>query len=277
MAQTIRLDVEKVVKERLGNKTSRLLIRFLKHIVHEDTFNSFFAAHPNDKNFDFIQAVIGPELLNAQVDIIGKENLKDIDSHILFVSNHPMGGLDGMILALMLGRACNYNIRVLVNDLLMNLTPLKEIFLPVNIYGAQNKEYAQNIEKTYLSDANILTFPAGACSRKINGKIQDMPWKKSFIQKAIEYKRNVVPIYFEGQNSRFFYNLALWRKRLGIKLNIELLFLADEMFKAANSHFKVYIGEPIPYTTFSKSRSANSWSSYVRDIVYHLPEKQINS
>lgn len=274
MSEVIKLDVEKVVRQKMkGKYVPKLLIRWLKYIVHEDTFNWFFQKHPDLKNYDFIHAVIGPEVLDVTTEIHGVENLPQTNEHLIFVSNHPMGGLDGMILALMLGEHRNWNVRVIVNDLLMYLTPLQGIFVPVNIYGAQSRNAAKYLEEVYQSDYDVLTFPAGACSRKIEGKVQDMEWKKSFIQKAIESKRKVVPIYFDGQNSPFFYNLAFWRKRLGINFNIELLFLANEMFKASGKHFKVYIGKPIDYTSFDSSRSPRQWAQYVREEVYNLGNK----
>lgn len=271
MSEVIRLDVEKAVKQKLkGKYVPHLFIRWLKYIIHEDKFNWFFEKHPDLKNYDFIRAVIGPEVLNVTTEIRGLDNLPDTDEPLIFVSNHPMGGLDGMILALLLSEHRKWNVRVIVNDLLMYLTPLQGIFVPVNIYGSQSRNAANYLQEVYQSNFDILTFPAGACSRKINGKVQDMQWKKSFVQKAVESKRKIVPIYFEGQNSRFFYNLALWRKRLGIRFNIELLFLANEMFKAANSHFTIYIGQAVDYTTFDSSRTPQQWAQWMKDKVYQL-------
>lgn len=269
--EVIRLDVEGAVKEKLkGRYIPKLFLLWLKHIIHEDTFNEFFAKHPDLKDYEFIREVIGPNLLNVSVFNQGIENLPDDDEPVIFVSNHPLGGLDGMILALLLGDYRNYNVKVIVNDLLMHLKPLQGIFVPVNIYGGQSRDAAKYLSDVYKSDYDILTFPAGACSRKIDGKVQDMTWKKSFIQKAIESKRKVVPIHFEGQNSRFFYNLALWRKKLGIKFNIELLFLPNEMFKAAGQLFTVKIGKPIDYTTFDSSRTPQQWAQWVREQCYAL-------
>ncbi len=270
----IRLDVEKVVKERANGKhVPQLLIRFLKHIVHEDTFNRFFEEHPDLKNYDFIREVIGPNLLRASVEIEGLENIPKDDTPLFFVSNHPLGGLDGMIEALMLGEYRGGRLRVIVNELLMNLKPLEEIFIPVQVgSGKQSKERVAVLDELYASNYDILTFPSGKCYRKINGKLQDPEWKKSFVRKAVEYHRDVVPIFFEGQNSNFFYNLALWRTRLGIKQNIEMLFLADEMFKAEGKHFKVYVGSPVSWQTFDGSRSIGEWVEYVRKICEALPE-----
>ncbi|MBR1564399.1 MAG: glycerol acyltransferase [Paludibacteraceae bacterium] len=268
----IRLDVEAVVRQKIGNRTPGFVVSYLKHIVHEDTINKFFREHSGLKDYDFIRAVLGPDLLKASVAVSGAENLPHDSAPVCFVSNHPLGGLDGMILALYLGEQRNYNVRVIVNELLMYLTPLQGIFVPVHVSGkgGQNRDYAQKIDDLYTSRHDILTFPSGMCSRKIEGKVQDPEWKKSVIQKSVQHKRDIVPIYFDGQNSGFFYNLALWRTRLGIKTNIEMLYLADEMFKATGKHFSIKIGKPIPYTTFDRSRTPQEWAQWVRNEVYNM-------
>ncbi len=272
--QPIRLDVEKVVREKMqGRYVPRLLVRWLRHIVHEDIFNKFFAAHPDLTDYDFIREVIGPNLLNATVEIKGLDNIPQKGEPLFFVSNHPLGGLDGMIEALVLGEYRGKRLRVIVNELLMNLKPLQGIFVPVSVgAGRQSKDKAAVLEDLYASDHDILTFPSGKCYRIIDGKLQDPEWKKSFIRKAVQYKRNVVPVHFEGQNSNFFYKLALWRTRLGIKQNIEMLFLADEMFKATGKHFRVHVGKPIPWQTFDESRTTAEWVEYVRKQSYGLVE-----
>lgn len=269
MSEPLKLDVEGVVREKTGGKAPRLLVWFLKKILHEDIFNKFFREHPDLKNFEFAREVTYG-LLGATVSIEGTENIPKTSDPLFFVSNHPLGGLDGMIIALMLGEHRNYNVRVIVNEFLMAIKPLQGIFIPVHVGGKQSREQVEGLNKLYESNYDIMTFPSGKCSRRIDGKIQDPMWRKSFVQKAVEYKRDVVPIYFEGQNSKFFYNLAYWRTKLGIKQNIEMLFLADEMFKSYGKHFVVHVGKPIPYTTFDNSRTAPEWAEYVRKQIYQI-------
>ena len=158
----------------------------------------------------------------------------------------------------------------LVNDLLLYLSNLRSIFVPINKHGAQGKKNAELIEKAYASDNQIITFPAGLCSRKQNGKIQDTEWKKSFIQKAVEYRRDIVPVFFEGRNSNFFYRLANMRKALGIKMNYEMIYLPDEMFKSKHKTYSIHFGKPIPWQTFDSSRKPAEWAEWVKEIVYNL-------
>ena len=164
-------------------------------------------------------------------------------------------------------------IRFFSNDILMNLEPMHEMFIPVNKVGNQNKNHATMMQDLYESENNLLTYPAGMCSRKINGKIIDPEWKKNFITKSIEYQRDVVPIYFEGRNSNFFYNLANIRKFFRIKLNVEMMYLVNEMFKKKGGHFVIRIGEPIPWQTFDKTKSQTEWAAWVKEIVYKMEKK----
>ena len=96
--------------------------------------------------------------------------------------------------------------------------------------------------------------------------------KKTFVTKSIQSQRDVVPIHFEGQNSNFFYRLANINKMLGIKFNIAMLYLADEMFKNRHKTFRVVIGKPIPWQTFDKSKTPAQWAEHVKGIVYNLKE-----
>ncbi len=142
--------------------------------------------------------------------------------------------------------------------------------MAVNKVGANSKETLKLIEDAYSSEAAVLVFPAGLVSRKQKGKVEDLEWKKSFISKAIEHKKPIIPVYTEGKNSKFFYNLALWRKRFGIKANVEMFFLADEMVKQKGQTIRIFFGKPISYETFDKSRSHHEWAQLVKRFVYEM-------
>jgi putative hemolysin len=163
--------------------------------------------------------------------------------------------------------------RSISNDFLMEVTPLKDWFVPINKVGSQSRESINRLEQLYLSKDQILIFPAGLCSRKIKGKITDLKWQKHFIQKAVQFKIDVIPFFFEGKNSNFFYNLAKIRKFFRIKLNIEMMFLVDEMFKHQNKTFKIYFGRPIPYSTFDQTKKPIEWADEVKRITYQIPKK----
>jgi len=180
-----------------------------------------------------------------------------------------LGGLDGLVFIYELSKHFP-DIKFPVNDILTSIKNLSGIFLPVNKHGNQAKEAARLIEEAYSSDCQILYFPAGLCSRKKRGIIKDLTWHKSFISKSIQHKRDIVPAFFSGRNSDFFYNLANFRKLIGIKANIEMLYLADEMFKQKDKEISLVFGSPIPWETFDKSRSAPEWAEWVKSKTYDL-------
>ncbi|MFV0392388.1 MAG: 1-acyl-sn-glycerol-3-phosphate acyltransferase [Paludibacteraceae bacterium] len=267
----MRFDVEEILRAKASTmKIPKFALNYLKRIVHQDELNDFFIRAHGKKNEEFIAYALGEGLLNTKADFEGIENLPDDSQRLIFVSNHPLGGLDSIILGLMLAEKYKGNVKFFANEILMYLTPLKEMFLPVNnLSGNQSRENARMAENFYKSDEHLITFPAGTCSRKIKGKIQDKPWKKSFVSKAVQYRRDVVPMYFEGKNSNFFYNLSNLRTRLGLP-NIEMLYLINEMFKQKGKHFKVKIGKPISYTAFDKSRTPQQWTEWVREKMDEL-------
>jgi len=255
----------------------RFIYRYLSRILRIDFVNdAFLWHHGHKKNVDFARATI--EVLNVSLEVRGRENLPSGGRYI-FVSNHPLGGYDGMMLISELSR--NYsNLKVLVNDLLMNVKNMDGIFAPINKHGAQSIEDVRRINAIFESDDQVMTFPAGLVSRKINGVIRDTEWQKSIITKARQTKRDLVPIHVSGRISNFFYNLSNFRKFLGIKANLEMIFLPNESYKHKNEHFVITFGKPIPYDTFNKSFTPNEWAQLVKDHVYSIagdPQRNFNN
>ncbi|MEN9918370.1 MAG: hypothetical protein RL662_806 [Bacteroidota bacterium] len=264
------LDLDTIFKEKapqIYKKTPRFVLNYIKRKVHIDELNEILTIYNDKYGVDFMEAVVG--YFDLQIRIKGMKNI-DNDGRYIFVANHPLGGLDGICLSAIIGRKFNSKIKYLVNDLLYFIKNLQSIFIPINKYGIQAKDKATALNEAYKSDDQIITFPAGLCSRKIDGKIVDSTWQKSFIQKAIETKRDVVPVYFDARNSNFFYRFAKLRSLLGIKFNIELFFLPDEMFKKKKQSFTVIFGTPIPWTNFNTSKLPQQWAEEVKQITYKL-------
>ncbi|MBR7087292.1 MAG: glycerol acyltransferase, partial [Prevotella sp.] len=208
--------------------------------------------------------------------IEGAENLPSKDDGRLytFVSNHPLGGIDGVALGSIIGEHYDDNFRYLVNDLLMNLPGLAPLCIPINKTGKQSRDFPAMVEAGFRSDHHMLMFPAGICSRKgSDGQIRDIDWKKTFVSKSVETHRDVVPIHFGGRNSEKFYRIANLGDRLKLKFTIATLWLVDEMYKNVGKTFRVTIGKPIPWQTFDKSKSPVQWAQWVKEQVYSLPEK----
>ena len=257
----------------MGSKAkfvSSPLVKWLKHIVHQDEVNKYLWDSRHLTGVEWLEDCM--RYLDMTLEIVGKENLPDKDDGKLytFVSNHPLGGEDGVALGAVIGRHYDGRFRYLVNDLLMNLPGLAPLCIPINKTGSQSRSFPAMVEAGFRSDNHMLMFPAGLCSRRINGEIRDLPWKKTFITKSVETHRDVVPIHFGGRNSDFFYTLANVCKALGIKFNIAMLFLVDEMYKNVHKSFRIAIGKPIPWQTFDKSRTPAQWAQYVQDEVYKL-------
>jgi len=267
--KVVKIDIAQVLKHKAPKtKVPKFLVNYLRKIIHEKEINIIFKENPGLKNLEFIEAAF--KYLDVTTSIEGKENLPPKGGRYIFASNHPLGGLDGIATGYLIGKEYDGKVRFFSNDLMLFLHPMKEMFVPVNKVGIQSKGHAAMMQELYESDNHLVTYPAGMCSRKVNGKIVDLEWKKNFINKAVQYQRDVVPIYFEGRNSNFFYGLAIIRKFLGIKFNIEMMYLVDEMFKQKGNKFTIKIGKSIPWQTFDKSKTQTEWAQEVKDKVYKM-------
>lgn len=265
----LQIDVEQVLYSKnpsLKKAVPGFIIRYLKRIVHQDELNEFLRRSGHLKDAEFIKA--GLEYFNIRYNVYGGENIPASGRYI-FVSNHPLGGLDGLVFIYELSKYFK-DLKFPVNDILMNIKNLSGIFLPINKHGAQGREAARMIEEAYASGSQMLYYPAGLCSRKKKGIIRDLQWHKSFISKSVQYKRDIVPAYFSGRNSNFFYNLSNIRNLLGIKANIEMLYLVDELFRQKGKEIDLIFGKAIPWQTFDQSRPASEWAEWVKGKSYEL-------
>jgi putative hemolysin len=265
----LQIDVEQVLYSKnpaLRKTVPGFIIRYLKKIVHQNELNEFLKSAGHLKDAEFIKA--GLEYFEISYHVTGRENIP-VSGRYIFVSNHPLGGLDGLVFIYELSKYFK-DMKFPVNDILMNITNLSGIFLPINKHGAQARDAARMIEEAYASDNQILYYPAGLCSRKKKGIISDLQWHKSFISKSVQYKRDIVPAYFSGRNSNFFYNLSNFRNFLGIKANIEMLYLVDELFKQKGKEIDLIFGKAIPWQTFDHSRTTPEWAEWVKAKSYEL-------
>lgn len=266
------IDIEKILRDKMGKKARyvpRFVISWLKKIIHEDEVNRFLWENRKLEGTEWLTACV--QYLDMTLDIVGAENLPDKHDGKLytFVSNHPLGGQDGVSLGSIIGQHYDGKFRYLVNDLLLNLPGLKPVSIGINKTGRQSRDFPRMVEAGFNSDNHLLMFPAGLNSRKINGKIHDLPWKKTFITKSVETHRDVVPIHFSGRNSKRFYRIAKFSDRW-LPFNLAMLFLVDEMYRNVGKTFRITIGKPIPWQTFNKTKSPMEWAKFVEDCVYGL-------
>lgn len=265
------IDIDQILRSKMGSKAKYLpgfVVNWLKRLVHEDEVNKFLWESRGKQGTEWLEECV--KYLDMHVTIVGKENLPDKNDGKLytFVSNHPLGGQDGVCLGAIIGKHYDGKFRYLVNDLLMFLPGLKPVSIGINKTGRQGRNFPRMVEEGFNSDNHILMFPAGLNSRDIDGVIRDLPWKKTFITKSVEHHRDVVPIYFSGRNSKRFYRLAKWQKKLGLKVNIAMLFLVDEMYRNVHKNYRIVIGKPIPWQTFDESKTPMEWAQFVQDRVY---------
>lgn len=271
--EVLRIDVDKILQSKMGDKAKRVprfLVSWLKRRLHQDEVNAFLEKEGDIQGVPWVEDVV--EHLGMKLVIEGEENLPSSEDpkRYTFVSNHPLGGLDGVALGAVLGRRYEGQIKYLVNDLLMNLPGLAPLCIPINKTGKQSRQFPLMVEAGFKSENHIIMFPAGLCSRKQKGVIRDLPWNKTFITKSVETQRDIVPIHFGGRNSEKFYRIANICKFFRLKFNVAMIYLVDEMFGNRDKTFIVKIGKPIPWQTFDKSRTPLQWAQYVQDEVYKL-------
>lgn len=267
----IEINVADVIKSRLPRYNRfipRFLVRFIERIICQDRLNEMLRVNRGKRDADFCRGVI--EHLGISYSVENETSLP-ASGRAVFVCNHPLGGLDGMILIDMLTRRYGKGMKFIVNDLLMAIEPLRGVFLPVNKHGKQSRESLKAIDEAFASDAPVMIFPAGLVSRKgKNGVVADLKWQKMFINKAIASRRDIIPMYFSGNNSSFFYNFAKLRTLSRIPVNIEMVRLPAEVFRCAGRHFSIAVGDPIAWQNLKGGARADNEASAIRQICYSL-------
>jgi len=266
----MRIDVEEAFKQKnpkLHKKIPNFVFNKIRRLIHEEEINNFISEHKDEPPILF--ATHGLEdLFKIEIKVVNEENIPKTGRHII-VANHPLGGLDGLTMISLLGKYRS-DIKLPVNDLLMQLKPLEGVFTPINKHGRNKQDSIKQLNDIFASDDLIIYFPAGLCSRKQKGEIYDLEWKKTIISKAKEHQRDIVPVYFDGKNSNRFYNIANFRKKIGIKSNIEMIFLPDEMFRQTGKKFTIVFGNKIKFTTFDNSKTEKHWAQWLKEQVYDL-------
>ena len=267
----MRINLDSIIKNKspkLHKRMPGFVINIIKKIIKVDKFNHILQSCDGLKNIEFLRGAL--DIMKIERNAIGTHNIDPTKSYV-FASNHPLGGLDGLVLLEIINK---YNGAVIVvNDLLMNVEPLKDMFIPINKHGGQNSDTSRSMKKAFDSNMQVVFFPAGLCSRRIKGKITDLKWKKTFLAKAIEHKRDIIPVYVNNVNSRLFYTVSSIRKWLGLKMNLEMILLPSEMFRDKPTRINVTFGEPISYKTFQRDCNYNQELKIIRKKCYELENK----
>ena len=269
------INIATIINDINSRKLKRLpgfIIKWIEIIIRQDEMNQILTKYSDYPGLDILTKII--EELNIKIEVDGKENLPE-NSRCFFLSNHPFGLIDGLVLTKIVGDKYHV-LKSIGNEAFMYVPHLRPFIAAVNVFGKNPKEYITVLENIYDSDVPITHFPSGEVSRLYNGKIQDCQWHKSFITKAVSHKRNIVPFYIYGRNSRFFHFISFVRRVLGIKSNIEFIMLPREMFRKRNKTIRIKIGQLIPHQKFDKSFSHWEWADKVRKYVYDLKHIPVN-
>lgn len=266
------IDVERLIASKNPKAlkwTPKFLINYLKRKVHQDEINRVLEENKDLHDYDFCNDVIAR--FNIDVKSSGVENIP-LEGGAIFVVNHPLGGMDAMAI---IHSISNYrrDVKFIVNDLLLNLRNLKGIFAGVNSHGSNTKDSLKALDELFASEQAIFIFPAGLVSRRNKSTVEDLEWKKTFVSRSKKYGKPVIPVHLDGELTSFFYNLANFRTRIGMKMNIEMLYLADELFKQQDATIRVTYGDPIPASTFDRSKKDLDWAQWVKAKVYDLKPK----
>lgn len=274
-AAPIQLDLRQIVRDKLGKKARwipRCAVNALARLIHQDDLNELLRNNFPRRGADFCRGVLHD--LNVSVDIVDKSKMPPKQQRrIIIVSNHPLGGLDGMALIDTFAQHFGGKVYFIVNDLLMAIEPLSDVFVPVNTHGSQSRRAICSIEEVLAGDDPVLIFPAGLCSRlQKDGKIADLKWRKTFVTMARKYNRDIFPIYFSGTNSPGFYRTARRRQRMHIRFNFEMVLLPREVFRAKGKAFSIICGDTIHIEDL-KAEKPDDAARRIKDIVYRLEQK----
>lgn len=265
----LAIDLDRLIASKRGGKTlPRPISALLKRFLRLDYINGYLVQ--GYEGLEWCRKCL--EYMDVKVEVEGMDNLSLLPegARCIMASNHPLGGVDGVALLAVLSGHFGDNVAMLVNDFLMQIKPIASVSIPVSKTGGQSRDLRARVDAMFASDKQILLFPAGICSRKIDGVIQDFPWRKTFINGCKASGRYVVPVHFIGENSKRFYRVDALRNRLHIKANIAMAFLPDELYRARGKTFRAVIGRPIPPETFDDSRTPFQWAQEVRKTVYSL-------
>ena len=262
------LNVEEVLGPKLLKKLPRFAVNFFKRRIHQDEINDCIMKAEHYCGAGFFDEAL--KYVGITYKMRGIENL-DMSKKYVFACNHPLGGPEALIIGSLFHQIYGEGFKVPSNQLLMNMKPLKEFFVPVNVISSkQSRDLGVKIGEMFSSDMQVLVFPAGLCARKIKGKVTEMPWKKMFVTQSRKYEKDIVPLHISGFNSKRFFFFSWLSRVLKLKFNLGMIFLVDELFNKKGQEFVITIGKPISYTTLDKSKTDLEWAAEIKNKVEDL-------
>lgn len=263
------IDIEKEFrssKSRFFRSFPRFVISLLKRLVREDEMNMTIHMSRELDGVPFVEDVL--RNWNVELRIIGGENIP-ATGRFIFVANHPVGAIDALAFLCLIHRHLNSVISP-SNEMLRRIPNLRSLMVGINVFGKNTKKTAAELEVLFRSDTPVMIFPSGEVSRRKNGIIRDPLWQKTFVTKAIQHRRDIIPVHISGRNSNLFYFVANLRTLLGIKTYMETILLPREMMNQKNSSIALKVGKPVPFQSLTSEKTHLEWAQSIREIVYNL-------
>ena len=263
------IDVEKMIQKKYPKLQKNKVIKgaiskFADSIVHQNEINKFLEKNSHLGSFEFVENAL--EELKFSYTIADKyiENIPS-SGRVVIVSNHPLGGLDALCL-IKLVSTVRKDVKIIANDFLNTLTPLKPILLDINNF--KNQQAKSSINKIYESLNNeeaVIIFPSGEVSRATPVGVRDKVWHKGFLKFAKRSNSPILPVFVGGKNSKTFYSVSTVNKKLS------MLLLSHEMFKQKNKTIEIIAGELIPNENIApKGIEQNKLISLYKKHLYSL-------
>jgi putative hemolysin len=264
------LDLGEIIKqkspetiERMHPYFSTLFIEIIEKIVKLDEINKFLETS-NQTDFDFIDELF--EYVDFSYSVSSKDK-KNIPSQgkLICVSNHPLGALDGLALLSVIGEV-RQDVKIVANDILMNLDNLEDLFLAYNVFSqSAQKENIKNIVSALERDEAVIFFPAAEVSRFSHRGIRDSKWHNGALRFAQKYNCPILPIHIKGRNSIPFYIMSL------INRSLSTLMLPRQIFNKRRRKISIQIGSPISGDVISqKIVNLKEMNKLLKKHVYRL-------
>lgn len=244
------------------------VVALLRRIACEERINAALREVGPCAGFGFVERVLEQLQVSYSVANTDRENIP-VEGRVVIVANHPLGALDALALIDLVG-SVRRDVKVLANDVLLQLGPLAPLLLPLPVFGAGSalggvREAYRALER----EQALIVFPAGEVSRVRPNGVRDAGWSAGFARLALKTSAPVLPVHIEARNSPMFYGLSMLARPLAS------LLLAREMFGAARTRIGLQVGELVPASVLAGlARDAVRIAYHMRRHVYRLPRRR---
>ncbi len=217
----------------------------LRRLLHEQIFLDFGERYPHLQGIDFVSQVLDFFNFSYRVSDDQRERVPE-SGKLVIIANHPIGSLDGLAL-LKLIHDIRPDVKIVANDLLMSLKPLRPLLLPVRVLtGVSTKQHIRRITRALDTGGAIIMFPSGEVSRLGFSGVRDGAWHQGFLKIAERSKAAILPVHIGGHCSTSFYLASMLAKPLST------LMLVGQMLHQRRKRIDISIGAPIPYHCYSR-------------------------